>query len=122
MSKERLRAEIDAIKCGLHGIVQKLDEIDKAYRGLPTEGKTDYRKSKHYQDELELSEAQLENLHFKPYKEGSKAGWIFADTEGAEKLYALIKESADNKVPLHNFEYSISKGDTKEFIGRKPIK
>ena len=71
--------------------------------------------------ELELSKDQLEKLPFKPYKEGSSAGWIFADIQGAEKLYALIKESQSGKVPLHGFEYSISKGETREFIGRKPI-
>lgn len=35
---------------------------------------------------------------------------IFADTEGAEKLVELIKESHEGKVPIGDFQYKISKG------------
>lgn len=112
MSSEKLQAQITVIKTGLKAIADELDKIDATYKQLPTEAKA----------EMELSPQQLDKLPFKPYKEGSKAGWIFADIEGAEKLYALIKESQTGKVPLHGFEYSISKGETREFISRKPIK
>lgn len=111
MSEQRLRAEIDAIKQGLEGILAKLSEIEKAYQQLPTQAKA----------EMALSKELLNKLPFKPYKEGSKAGWIFADISEAKQLYDLIKESKTGKVPLHGFEYSISKGETREFIGRRPI-
>jgi hypothetical protein len=112
LNEQRLRAEIDAIRDGLRAIVQKLDQIDKAHRETPAEAKA----------QLELSPQQLEKLPWKPYREGHRAAWIFADTKGAEKLYELIKESQTGKVPIGEFEYKISKGKDREFISRNPIK
>jgi hypothetical protein len=112
LNEQRLRAEIDVIRDGLRAIVQKLHEIDKAYRETPLRAKA----------QLELSPEQLEKLPWKPYREGHRAAWIFANTKGAEKLYKLIKESQTGKVPIGGFEYKISKGKDREFISRNPIK
>jgi hypothetical protein len=112
LHEQRSRAEIDAIRDGLRAIVQKLHEIDRAYREIPAETKT----------QLELSHEQLENFPWKPYKKNHRAAWIFADTKGAEKLYKLITESPTGKVSIGEFEYEISKGRDREFISRNPIK
>jgi hypothetical protein len=112
LSEQRLRAEIDAIRDGLRAIVQKLHQIDKTYREIPAEAKA----------QLELSREQLEKLPWKPYKKNHRAAWIFADTNGAERLYELIKESQRGKVSIGEFEYKISKGKDREFISRNPIK
>jgi len=70
---------------------------------------------------LELSLAKLAELPWRDYKRGN-GSWIFANTEGAEKLRSLIQESANGKVPIGDYEYGISKGDTAEFISRNPLK
>lgn len=111
-NEQKLEAQLTAIRDGLRTIVEKLSQIDKAYREMPQEAKA----------ELELSPEQLEKLPWKPYREGHRAAWIFADTEGAEKLHELIKESETGKVPIGEFEYRLSKGDNRDFISRNPIK
>jgi hypothetical protein len=54
-----------------------------------------------------------------PAKEG-EAGWIFANTKGAEELAKAIQKS-EGKVELGVYEYGFS-GKEKRFISRKPVK
>ncbi len=48
-----------------------------------------------------------------------EAGWIFANTKGAEALLATVK--VQSKAPIGDFEYSFS-GPEHQFISRKPLK
>jgi len=54
-----------------------------------------------------------------PAKEG-EAGWIFANTKGAEEL-AKAMEKSEGKLELGAYEYRFS-GKEKQFITRKPVK
>jgi len=68
---------------------------------------------------LDFNPATLDNLPWRPGKYDSS--WIFADTQGAEKLRALIRESPNNEVPIGNCKYKISRGRDKEFINRTAL-
>jgi len=107
---EKLNAELQAIKQSLKALVQRLDEIERSFREMPTETKA----------ELSINPEDLEKLPWHPYREGHRAGWIFSDTEGAEELKKLLEES---KKPLRigNFSYKISHGETRDFISRRPL-
>ena len=63
---------------------------------------------------------EIENLPWRNYKRGN-GSWIFADTQGAKKLYETIKESATGKIPIGDYEYKISQGKDAEFISRNPL-
>jgi len=54
-----------------------------------------------------------------PAKEG-EAGWIFANTKGAEELAKAMQKS-EGKLELGACEYRFS-GKEKQFITRKPVK
>jgi hypothetical protein len=54
-----------------------------------------------------------------PAKEG-EAGWIFANTEGAEELVKAMQK-CEGKLELGAYEYRFS-GKEKQFIARKPVK
>jgi hypothetical protein len=54
-----------------------------------------------------------------PAKEG-EAGWIFANTEGAEELVKAMQKR-EGKLELGAYEYRFS-GKEKQFIARKPVK
>jgi hypothetical protein len=54
-----------------------------------------------------------------PAKEG-EAGWIFANTKGAEELAKAMRKS-EGKLELGAYEYRFS-GKEKNFITRKPVK
>jgi hypothetical protein len=54
-----------------------------------------------------------------PAKEG-EAGWIFANTKGAEEL-ARAMQKCEGKLELGAYEYRFS-GKEKQFITRKPVK
>ena len=54
-----------------------------------------------------------------PAKEG-EAGWIFANTKGAEELAKAMQRS-EGKLELGAYEYAFS-GKEKRFISRKPVK
>ncbi len=54
-----------------------------------------------------------------PAKEG-EAGWIFANTKGAEELAKAIEKS-EGKLELGVYEYRFS-GKDRQFIARKPVK
>ncbi|MEM2093569.1 MAG: hypothetical protein QXE16_04725 [Candidatus Bathyarchaeia archaeon] len=54
-----------------------------------------------------------------PAKEG-EAGWIFANTKGAEELVKAMQRS-EGKLALGLYEYRFS-GKEKQFITRKPVK
>jgi DNA uptake protein ComE-like DNA-binding protein len=54
-----------------------------------------------------------------PAKEG-EAGWIFANTKGAEEL-AKAMQKCEGKLELGAYEYRFS-GKEKNFITRKPVK
>jgi hypothetical protein len=67
---------------------------------------------------------KLKNLPWKSYKTKEaaapeEAGWIFADTQGAEALLSVLKTK--DKTVIENFEYSRS-GNENQFISRKPLK
>ncbi len=68
-----------------------------------------------------LDPAAIENLGWKLYKEGHRAGWIYANTVGAEGLAAAIKQQG--KVTVGEFEYKFSgrKEEPEKFISRQPI-
>lgn len=66
----------------------------------------------------------VKSLPWKSYKTKvtaaiDEAGWIFANTVGAEALAATLK--AKEKAQIGIFEFSFS-GKNKEFISRKPLK
>lgn len=103
-------AIVNAIREGLRQILQRCDEIDKTWAQMPAEAHA----------EFELDPTKLGELPWRPYKEGHRAGWIFTDTNGAEKLVELIKESTNGKVPIGEFEYKLS-GNENQFISRNPI-
>jgi hypothetical protein len=74
--------------------------------------------------ELPGSEKLVE-LPFISYKtketaKEKEAGWIFANTKGAEALLATLK-SKDGKARVGNFDYQLQ-GKEKQFISRKPMK
>jgi hypothetical protein len=54
-----------------------------------------------------------------PAKEG-EAGWIFANTKGAEELVKTMQK-CESKLELGAYEYRFS-GKEKQFIARKPVK
>ena len=54
-----------------------------------------------------------------PAKEG-EAGWIFANTKGAEELAKAMQKS-EGKLELGAYEYRFS-GKDRNFITRKPVK
>jgi hypothetical protein len=54
-----------------------------------------------------------------PAKEG-EAGWIFANTNGAEELVKAMQK-CEGKLELGAYEYRFS-GKEKNFITRKPVK
>jgi hypothetical protein len=54
-----------------------------------------------------------------PAKEG-EAGWIFANTKGAEELVKAMQK-CEGKLELGAYEYRFS-GKEKQFITRKPVK
>jgi len=54
-----------------------------------------------------------------PAKEG-EAGWIFANTKGAEELVKAMQK-CEGKLELGAYEYRFS-GKEKNFITRKPVK
>jgi hypothetical protein len=72
-----------------------------------------------------LDLAELEGLPWtsyktkEPAKEG-EAGWIFANTKGAEEL-AKAMQKTEGKLELGAYEYRFS-GKEKQFITRKPVK
>jgi len=103
-------AQIKAIREGLEGIVQQLKDIEATWIQMPPEVKA----------ELELDPKTLDNLPWRAYDKGP-GSWIFGDTNGAEKLVELIKESAKGEVPIGEFKYKISHGRDRDFISRTPI-
>lgn len=66
--------------------------------------------------------AELGKLPWKPYKEGHRAAWIFADTKGAEQLAEMIRHSEEGKVEIAEFTYRFSgpKENPTMFISRNP--
>jgi len=66
--------------------------------------------------------AKLNALPWKPYKEGHRAAWIFADTKGAEQLAEMIRHSEEGKVEIAEFTYRFSgpKENPTMFISRNP--
>jgi len=67
--------------------------------------------------------AELDKLPWKPYKEGHRAAWIFADHKDAEELADLIRHSETQKVEIGEFRYRFSgpKENPLMFISRTPI-
>ncbi len=66
----------------------------------------------------------LQSLPWKSYAtkqaaEKDEAGWIFANTKGAEALLATLKTK--DKAQIGSMEYS-RQGPEKQFISRKPVK
>jgi len=108
---EKLNAEIQAIREALKTLVSRLEEIERSFKEMPIEAKV----------QLSIDPENLEKLPWRPYREGHRASWIFADTKGAEQLRELLEES---KKPLRigDFSYRLSHGETRAFISRRPIK
>jgi hypothetical protein len=71
-------------------------------------------------DTAELNMLPWTNYQTKqPAKEG-QAGWIFANTKGAEELVKALNRSSDKKLVIGDCEYSFS--GKEKFVSRKPIK
>jgi|GEM_PF-6551238 hypothetical protein len=64
----------------------------------------------------------VEKFPWKPFKEGHRAGWIFADLPEVKDLLKAIKAQPNQKLRLGEYEYKISYGKGKTFISRYPIK
>ena len=57
-------------------------------------------------------------LPWKKYASGS-GEWIFADTKGAEELWAALKQRPQNgRIEQNGFIYRLSHGETRDFISR----
>jgi hypothetical protein len=68
----------------------------------------------------ELKPEDLDKLPWRLFQEGRRAGWIFADTPGAEKLSDAIVD-AHGKLRIGEFQYVLTTGKTgREFISRNP--
>jgi hypothetical protein len=72
-----------------------------------------------------LDLAELDELPWTTYKtkeraKEGEAGWIFANTEGAEELVKAIQRS-EGKLELGPYEYRFS-GKERQFITRRPVK
>jgi hypothetical protein len=74
-----------------------------------------------------LSPDKLNSLPWRSFeKKGEpamvgEAGWVFADTKGAEDLVEAVKTSKKEVLRLKNFEYSFS-GDESQFLNRRPLR
>lgn len=110
MSEERTLNEVlaDAWIEAVEEYLKRAKKIRKAWGELPTEVKT----------EIELTPKKLEKLPWRPYREGHKAGWIFADIKGAENLLETLKASKKGRVTIGEYEYRISHGENRDFISR----
>jgi len=71
------------------------------------------------------SEAEIERLPWKPYREGHSAGWIFSNLDDpiAQKLRSYLE--AQEKLPVvigrFKFRFSGPEDDPSMFISRAPI-
>lgn len=65
----------------------------------------------------ELNPTELDKLPWKEYKAGHRNAWIFANTEGAEKLLEAIKSAQNGRVEVGEFVYRLS-GKELQFISR----
>jgi len=82
-----------------------LDEIEKRWLSL-------------HPPEAKLNSSKLGALSWTQYASGSGA-WIFADTKGAEELYAALKQRPEHgRIELEGMVYRLSHGETRDFIGR----
>ena len=101
--------DVQAVRMGLEGILDQW---------LSAEAKPEAEIPK-----IDLAELdQLPWTTYKtkqPAKEG-EAGWIFANTKGAEELAKAMQKS-EGKLELGAYEYRFS-GKEKQFITRKPVK
>ena len=101
--------DVQAVRMGLEGILDQW---------LSAEAKPEAEIPK-----IDLAEIdQLPWTTYKtkePAKEG-EAGWIFANTKGAEELAKAMQKS-EGKLELGAYEYRFS-GKEKQFITRKPVK
>jgi hypothetical protein len=81
--------------------------------------------AKHSQSALaKLNPAKLDTLPWKPYQEGHRAAWIFAETKGAEPLVQAIRRSETGKIEVGGFSYKLSGPEENPnlFISRTPVK
>jgi hypothetical protein len=70
----------------------------------------------------QLSDDMLENLPWKPYKEGHRAAWIFADRAPASLIKAIILNGGSIEIGEFQYKFSGPKEDPERFISRSPIK
>jgi len=88
--------------------LSELDEIEKVY--LET----------HKPISL-LDSEKLSKLPWKDYPSGT-GGWIFADSKGAEELWAALKQRPQfGRIELDGWVYRLSHGGSRDFISRTPI-
>ena len=80
---ERVKAEVRAIHESLKALVQRLDEIERSFNEMPVDVKA----------QVFLDPKELEKLPWKPYREGHRSAWIFANAKGAEQLREILKEA-----------------------------
>jgi len=64
-----------------------------------------------------LNPAELDKLPWKEYKSGHRNAWVFANTQGAEKLLEAIKSAPNGRVEVGGFVYRLS-GKDLQFISR----
>jgi len=65
----------------------------------------------------ELNPAELDKLPWKEYKAGHRNAWIFANTQGAERLIEAIRSAPNGRVEVGGFVYRLS-GKELQFISR----
>lgn len=108
---ELLKAKVDALVEALQDALERISEIERTYREMPEEAKA----------ELEVDPKEIENLPWRPYREGHRSGWIFSNQSGAERLAEAIRSSHNGRIEIRGFEYRFS-GDQDKFISRRPVK
>lgn len=117
-------ALIDAEIIGCYRRIEQLSEIltkiGEAKGDLDTE-----KHSPAKNEGKQLPGTDFDKLSWKSYatKQAAgpeEAGWIFANTQGAEALLSTLK-SKDGKATIGAFEYTIQ-GKEHQFISRNPVK
>jgi hypothetical protein len=71
---------------------------------------------------LKLDMNKINALPWKAYKQGHRAGWIFADLPEAKELLEATKTQPNERLSLGDFDFKITHGTDRDFIARYPRK
>jgi len=104
MSNDPIIAVIGKVRETLQNALKEIDALEKHYQEQPAE--------------VKLDSAKLDSLPWKPYSSGTGA-WIFADTKGAEELWAALRQRPTyGRIELEGWTYRLSHGENRDFISR----